>query len=145
MVFVDKRSYPTYEALVKGIQDEIKARTGLDISSSNIGIRSMKGEVMREGEASTDARLLEIAEKNIKGKNVPILMNTYSVLLRMVTELPEGAPVEDIIAALGRMIPGLSYDKIKKVFSYLPPIVPEDYQSDYENNRRSAEFVLSAA
>jgi len=144
IVFVDKRG-KTYEELAESIRQQINAKTGLEVLASNIGIRAIKGEVLKNGEVPATAKLLEITEKRIGGKDIPLVMNTYQVMLRILTELPEGVSVENAIADLARILPGLSYDKAKGIFAYLPRIDFNEYKSEIEAYRRSVEFVMTAA
>jgi hypothetical protein len=132
IAFIDKRGL-SYEGLVA----EIARQTG--VKPQNIGIRAAEAEVLKQDEKPASGRLLEVQAITINGQQVYAAMNTYQILLKLLTQLKEG------IALDGINIPGVSYDAAKGVFRYLPRAIPIDYGKEIETYRRAITLIRSAA
>ncbi|HPM42685.1 MAG TPA: hypothetical protein PLV52_02530, partial [Candidatus Omnitrophota bacterium] len=134
IVFIDKRNL-SYEGVISRIAGE----TG--VGAANIGVRSAKDEM---GVPAGDSKFLEVQpyakDGNIikmrDGTEVLLTMNTYQVLLAIVTK-PGAVSAEEF------GIPGLKIDGNK--FIYLPPAEPRDIAADYEAYRTMVVLISSAA
>ncbi|MBU1038434.1 MAG: hypothetical protein KJ994_05225 [Candidatus Omnitrophica bacterium] len=66
-------------------------------------------------------------------------MNSYQALLGIMTQLKDGLTLEGVI------IPGVSYESVKRIFRYLPRAIPIDYGREIDAYRRAVEYVRTAA
>ncbi len=113
---------------------------GVRPDTVNIGIRAAEGELLisKDGE-DVPGVLLEIPEITVNGYRLYPAMNSYQALLGIMTQLKDGLTLEGVI------VPGVSYESVKRIFRYLPRAIPIDYGREIEAYRRAIEYVRTAA
>ena len=113
---------------------------GVRPDTVNIGIRAAEGELLisKDGEDAPGV-LLEIPEITVNGYKLYAAMNSYQALLGIMTQLKDGLTLEGII------IPGVSYEPVKRIFRYLPRAIPIDYGREIDAYRRAIEYIRTAA
>ena len=113
---------------------------GIRPDTANIGIRAAEGELLtsKDGEDASGV-LLEIPEITVNGYKLYAAINSYQALLGIMTQLKDGLTLEGVI------IPGVSYESVKRIFRYLPRAIPIDYGREIDAYRRAVEYVRTAA
>jgi hypothetical protein len=132
--FIDKRGL-SYRQLVAKIQED----TGFD--AQNIGIRAAAGEfeLPKKEEGAIPGILLEVQPVSMNDQKVYVAMNSYQTLLKILTQLKEGATLNEI------NIPGVTNGIVNGAFKYLPRSVPIDYDKEIETYRNAIAIIRSAA
>ncbi|MFH1594729.1 MAG: hypothetical protein ABID09_08560, partial [Candidatus Omnitrophota bacterium] len=135
--FVDKRGL-SYEDVVAAIT----AKTGVK-AGNDIGIACAKDELGAvTATAIKGEKLLEMKEINMGGVKVVASINYYQTLLQMVTT--PGDLLDKMIAD-GQLPPGVTYDSVKRIFTYLPKAMPINYGREIETYRNAIRAIRTAA
>jgi hypothetical protein len=123
-----------------GLINAIEEAAGVRPDIHNIGMRAAEGElpISKEGEELSGV-LLEIPEITINGYKLYAAINSYQALLGIMAQLKDGLTLEGVV------IPGVSYESVKRIFRYLPRVLPIDYGREIETYRRAMEYVRTAA
>ncbi len=122
--FIDKRGLSYRELAAR-----IAAETNLPMEK--IGIRAAAGELElpKNGEEAVPGVLLEVQAKG----DIYLAMNSYQALLKILTQLKEGATLEEI------KISGVEKTGRRGVFNYSPRI---DYDKDMKDYRNAIGLIL---
>ena len=134
ITFINKNDFATLEDIAQRIAE----LSGTNVE--NVGIRTVAGELPAAKTKGTGAaKVLEIQKMTVNGKEIYVAMNTYQILLTILTQVKEGETLE------GKLPPGVSYDDVKGVFKYLPRAVPIDYAREVETYRNAVAYIRTAA
>jgi hypothetical protein len=122
--YVKKGDYNT-------VMGAIAVKTGA--KPANIGIRAAEGELDIAKDKMNGEKVLEVASVNVNGFEILGTMNSYQALVRLVltgdVKLPEG----------------VTDDKARGVFRYLPRAMPIDYGREITTYRDAMKLLSSAA
>ncbi|MDD5496160.1 MAG: methyltransferase domain-containing protein [Candidatus Omnitrophica bacterium] len=135
MIFVNKNDFAGYNGLIENIASKANVNPGY------VGIRTAQGEIQLPDKPEILMPVLEIPAVEMEGREpVYYAFNTYQHVLRIVTKLKDGvASLDDIV------MPGISYDMVKKVFIYLIPVAAKRDLQEIELYRRAVRIVQAAA
>jgi len=136
--FDDNGARRSYADILAEIKSEVFAKFGTTIPVDNIGIRAIEKELLDDNQVTAAGKLLEIKPVKVNGVETYVSMNTYQVLLRVVTKMKDGMSLDAL------NIPGLSIDKKNGRIIFTSPIVPYDYNKEI-GAYRDAVILLAAA
>jgi len=126
----------TFEGLVKAISDA----TGV-VDRANIGIRAARQDnLIKEGEDPGRVRFLEVQSIKVDGIDIVAAMNSYQVLLKILTQT-----TSESIAIDAATIPGLAMDGVRKILIYLPPTIPINYGEEIRAYQDALKLLSMAA
>jgi hypothetical protein len=105
------------------------------IAAANIGIGAIEKELARS--SGDEGFLFEVEPVQVGGKRFYASPNGIETLLRVMAKFD---PV-----SMSLDVPGVKYDRTRRVFRYIPRSIPIDYEKELEIYRRAIELIGKAA